>query len=91
MGYYLKKHWKINLLIAVLQILWGGVQVLLNVVMIQAGQGIFELDLSRFLFWAVVDLLLWGISSAFDVARTWAKAKMDMNNHVRLGKCLLPV
>ena len=85
MGYYLKKHWKINLLIAILQILWAGVRVLNNVVSMQVGQGLFALDLTRFLFWAAVNLLLWWTASALNVARTRAKskAKMDMNNHVR--------
>lgn len=85
MWYYFLKHWRINLLIAVLQILWGGVLVLNNVVSMQVGQGLFELNLNRFLFWSAVSLLLWGLSSALGVMRTWAKsrAKMDMNNHVR--------
>ena len=85
MGYYLKKHWKINLLIAVLQILWAGVRVLNNVVSMQVGQGLFDLNLRRFLFWSAVNLLLWGVAGALDVVRTKAKskAKMDMNDHVR--------
>ncbi len=85
MWYYLKKHWKINLFITILQILWAGVSVLLNVVSIQVGQNLFELNLNQFLSWSVVDLLLWYALSVLDTGRTRAKSRaiMDMNNHVR--------
>ncbi|MBQ7874191.1 MAG: ABC transporter ATP-binding protein [Oscillospiraceae bacterium] len=85
MFYYIKKHWKINLLIVFLQILFAGVSVLTNVVMIQMTEGIVRLDLGLFLFWMFVDLGLWILYTVFDGARSWAKskAKLLMNNEFR--------
>lgn len=85
MFYYIKKHWKINLLIVFLQITYAGISVLTNVVMIRMAEGIIKLDLDLFLFWMFVDVALWILFSVFDGARSWAKskAKLLMNNEFR--------
>lgn len=85
MIYYLKKHWGINLLIAILQIAWAGVRVLTNLAMIQIGQSVIDLNLKQFVFWLAVQTGLWIVFCLLDGIRTWAKSKatMIMNNHVR--------
>lgn len=85
MTYYLKKHWPINTLVVVLQILCAGISVVLNLVLIQATQGIFDFDMITFLKWMAVDCTLWVVYCVTDGCRIWAisKAKKTMNNHVR--------
>lgn len=85
MIYYIRKHWRINLLVAILQIAWAALQVIANVVMIQVGQSILELDMNCFLNWCMLQAVLWTLICFLQAARTWAKSKstLIMNNHVR--------
>ena len=85
MIYYLKKHWGINVLIAILQVAWAGVDVMTNVIMMRVGQSVIDLDFQQFLFWTIIDIGLWTGFCLLDGLRTWAKCKatMVMNNHVR--------
>lgn len=85
MAYYLKKHWKINLLIFVLQIAWAATMVLPNVVLMKIAEGIMDSNLKMFIFWLVVHLGIYALCSALECARGWAKSKAiwGMNNDVR--------
>lgn len=85
MRYYLKKHWKINALAVILQIICAGLTVLANLAMIELTQGIIDLDMQHFLFWICVDLGIWLVAAALDGVGNWAiaKAKRAMNNHLR--------
>ena len=85
MKYYLKKHWKINLLVIFLQIAWGALYACANVTMMQMAQAILDLDLELFVFRFAIHVSLWAVILVFDGARNWAKskAKLCMNNHVR--------
>lgn len=85
MTYYLKKHWKINLLICFLQIMWGGTLVLSNLALMQMAQGVIDRKLNYFLFWMLMDLILYFTYFLLDGARSWAKSRAirSMNNEVR--------
>lgn len=85
MGYYLKKHWKINTLAVLLQILCAGLSVLTNLAMIEMTQGLIDLDMQVFVFWITVDLGIWILMLALDGLGNWAiaKAKRAMNNRLR--------
>ena len=85
MGYYLKKHWKINTLAVLLQILCAGLSVLSNLAMIEMTQGLIDLDMRVFVFWITVDLGIWLLMLALDGVGSWtiAKAKRAMNNRLR--------
>jgi len=85
MGYYLKKHWKINTLAVLLQVICAGLTVLTNLAMIEMTQGLIELDLHCFVFWITVDLGIWLLMIVLDGAGNWAmaKAKRAMNNRLR--------
>ena len=85
MGYYLKKHWRINLPAIFLQILVSGLQVLTNLAMMEMTMGIIQLDLNLFLRWIFIDMGLWLLLCALDMLcdRTKARAKRSMNNTLR--------
>ena len=85
MFYYMKRHWKINSLAAVLGILEGGLRVYLNILMMYVFEGILSLNMERFLFWSVVELLSWGIYCGLDGLRVQVEsaANRAMNNHIR--------
>ena len=85
MSYYLKKHWKINLLVIFLQIVWGALYAGANVTMMNMMQAIMELDLELFVFRFLLHLGMWFAIIVFDGLRGWAKskAKLCMNNEVR--------
>ena len=85
MTYYLKKHWKINLLIVILQIAWAATMVIPNVVMMRLAQGIMERNATMFIFWLVVDLGIYSLCCGLECMRGWAKSKAirAMNNDVR--------
>lgn len=85
MGYYLKKHWKINTLAVLLQIICAGLSVLTNLAMIEMTQGLIDLDMQVFVFWITVDLGIWILMLALDGVGSWtiAKAKRAMNNRLR--------
>lgn len=85
MKYYIKKEWKLNLLVFLFQTIWAGISVLHNVLMMKSFQGIIEMNLRMFLFWELIDMGLWLVYLGADCARNWAKAKAkrSMNNLVR--------
>lgn len=85
MTYYLRKHWKMNLLVFLMQILWAGLIVYQNVVMIEFVQGIFEADMHRFLFWMSINIILWMGIKFVDAVRSWAKCWVirAINNDLR--------
>lgn len=85
MTYYLKKHWKINLLIVILQIVWAATMVLPNVVMMRLAQGIMDRKLEIFIFWLAVDFGIYSLCGVLECIRGWAKSKAirGMNNDVR--------
>lgn len=85
MTYYLRKHWKINLLIVILQIAWAATMVLPNVAMMKLTQGIVERQLDVFIFWTAVNLGIFSLGSVLECIRSWAKSKaiQNMNNDVR--------
>lgn len=85
MGYYLKKHWLINSAVVLLQVVWAGIAVLHNALLIVSAKQIFNMDLKGFVFWSLVDIAFWAVYIGVDYARTWvkSKAKLIMNNHIR--------
>ena len=85
MKYYLKKHWKINMLVIFFQITWGALYACANVTMMEMAQAILDMDLEEFIFRFVVHVSLWAVILIFDGARNWAKskAKLCMNNNIR--------
>lgn len=85
MKHYLYKHWKINLLVIVLQIIWGALYAYANVTMMKMMQAILDLNLNLFLFRFAIHLGMWLLIIFFDGIRNWAKskAKLRMNNEVR--------
>ena len=85
MTHYLKKHWKINLLVVLLQIAWAATMVFPNVAMMKLTQGIVERKLDVFIFWIVVDLGIYSVGCVLECIRSWAKSKaiQGMNNDVR--------
>ena len=85
MTHYLKKHWKINLLVVLLQIAWAATMVFPNVAMMKLTQGIVESKLDVFIFWIAVDLGIYSLGCVLECIRSWAKSKaiQGMNNDVR--------
>ncbi|MGN0478344.1 MAG: ABC transporter ATP-binding protein [Hominenteromicrobium sp.] len=85
MTFYLKKEWKMNLLIVLLQTVYAGLRVAQNVVLIEVFQGIIDLNLKAFLFWMTVNAAAWIVICALDGVRSWAisLAVRFMNNRVR--------
>lgn len=85
MKYYIFKHWKINLLVIVLQIAWGALYAYANVTMMRMMQAILDLNMELFVFRFAIHLGMWLMIPLFDGIRNWAKskAKFCMNNAVR--------
>lgn len=85
MMYYIKKHWKINLLIIILQIAWAATMVFPNVAMMKLTQGIVERKPDVFIFWTAVNLGIFSLGCVLECIRSWAKSKaiQNMNNDVR--------
>ena len=85
MKYYLKKHWKMNILIVFLQIAWAATAVIPNVMLIHMMQAIIELDMKAFLYWAIADMLMWFLNSALEHIRTCVKSRAiwAMNQDLR--------
>lgn len=85
MQYYLKKHWKINALIFLLQILYAASAVFPSVCMMYMTQGIIERNLKYFVFWLMLEFGVYLCMMALDILRSWAKSRAirDMNNDLR--------
>ena len=85
MKYYLKRHWKINMLIFLLTILYAGIAVVPNLTMMYMTQGIIDRRLDVFLFWMAVEFILYLLMFAISCLRVWVKSKAihSMNNDLR--------
>jgi ATP-binding cassette subfamily B protein len=85
MNYYLKKYWAVNTLAALLQITACGIQVLTSLAIMQAFQGIVELNMNRFLFWLCVDLGLYAVLCISASVQTYfqSQAIKKMNGCLR--------
>ncbi len=85
MNYYLKKHWKINSLVLIIQIAWAATMVIPNVLLMRLAQEIVNRNLKMFILWLVVDLGIYSLCGGLECLRGWAKSKAirAMNNDVR--------
>lgn len=85
MKYYLKKEWKANSLAVLLQIIFAGLCVLQNLLLIQVLQGIIDLDMHDFLRWALLDLAVCAAMCGCSVLQSRAqyRAVRFMNNRLR--------
>lgn len=85
MKYYLKKEWKANSLAVLLQIIFTGLCVLQNLLLIQVLQGIIDLDMRYFLRWALLDLAVCAAMCGCSVLQSRAqyRAVRFMNNRLR--------
>ena len=91
MAFYLRKHWKINTVILLIQIAWAATMVLPNVVMMQLAQGIVDGNLKMFVFWLVVDLGIYSLCGGLECIRGWAKSKaIPTAVHIDLPKSPSP-
>ena len=85
MTYYLKKFWKKNLTVILVQLAIYSLTASQALVQIQFFQGIIDLDLKRTLFWQAVNVIVWITFYFLQIlcARTRASATRAMNNQVR--------
>lgn len=85
MSYYLRKHWKMNLLIFLLQLISSALIINQNIVLINSVQGIFDTDLHQFYFWMIVDTVLWIVIVALRSVLKWLKSRTirSLNNDLR--------
>ncbi len=85
MGYYLKKFWALNFAAIFFCILNSVLMVVHVLMMMQMGQGLFDLDVRRFLFWMLVDTALWLVMMLANLGETYWKGRAirAMNNEVR--------
>ena len=85
MAYYLKKHWKLNILVFFIQLVWAATMVIPNVLLIQLAQEIVNRNINGFIFWLVIDFAIYSLCGGLECMRGWAKSKaiQAMNNDVR--------
>ena len=85
MTYYLKKFWKKNLAVILVQLAIYSLTASQALVQIQFFQGIVDLDLNRMLFWQAVNVIVWITFYFLQIlcARARASATRAMNNQVR--------
>lgn len=85
MFYYIRKHWAINSLVFLLQILWAAILVWQNVLFMGIFQAVIDLNFRYFAVSLLVFFASDAIGSAINIARSWAKARAIrvMNNSVR--------
>ena len=85
MNYYLNKEGKANSLAVLLQIIFAGLCVLQNLLLIQVLQGIIDLDMHDFLRWALLDLAVCAAMCGCSVlqSRAQSRAVRFMNNRLR--------
>ena len=61
MSYYLKKLWKANLIVIILQFCMHAIQASFALLMVQRVQAILDFDLYLFLFWEALHMAGWGM------------------------------
>lgn len=85
MKYYLKKFWKKNLMIILVQLVSYTLVSLQALVQIQVFQSIFVFDFSRLIFYVIVNVLVWAVFFLTQIllTRLCAKAVWAMNNQLR--------
>ena len=85
MTYYLKKFWKKNLAVILVQLAIYSLTASQALVQIQFFQGIVDLDLNRMLFWQAVNVIVWITFYFLQIlcARARASATRAMNNQIR--------
>ncbi len=85
MYFYLKKFWKDNFSAGIVQISVYGIQVSLNLILMQMFQGIIALDMYRFIFWLAVDIALWVVMLLLRSLRDFLqnRAVRKMNHQLR--------
>lgn len=85
MTYYLKKHWKLNILVFFIQLVWAATMVIPNVLLMQLAQEIVNRNINGFIFWLLIDFAIYSLCSGLECVRGWAKSKAirAMNNDVR--------
>ncbi len=85
MNHYLKKHWKINILVLIIQIAWAATMVIPNVLLMRLAQEIVNRNIKMFILWLVVDLGIYSLCGGLECLRGWVKSKAirAMNNDVR--------
>ena len=85
MSYYLKKLWKANLIVIILQFCMHAIQASFALLMVQRVQAILDFDLYLFLFWEALHMAGWGMYLFLDyLVRIFrGRAVRKMNNMVR--------
>ena len=85
MFFYLKKSWKISLLVCFFQICVWGMQAVVQILLMKSFGAAIALDLQGFIYWSIVNLLAWGIYLLFGVAQGYFQfqAIRKLNNQVR--------
>ena len=85
MSYYLKKHWKFTVLTIVLAVVLQLVQANISLLMMQMFDALLALDSRAFLFWCIVELVVWGSYSGLEVLRNWSYnyTVRKLNNSLR--------
>lgn len=85
MSYYIKKAWKINLLVCLIQLVWGTLYTLTNITMMWMADAIISKNFDAFIIRFLAHVSLWAIICVLNAVKSWAKSKamLVMNNQVR--------
>ena len=85
MSHYLKKNWKITLVVCFFQIVVWGLQAGVQLLLMQEFNAAVQFDFKAFAFWTVINLLAWGLYFAlcFALAFFQARAVRTLNNQFR--------
>lgn len=85
MSYYLKKLWKVNLVVAILQLSMYAIEASFALLAVQRVQAVLNFDLYLFLFWEALHMAGWGAYLGLDcIVRNFkGRAVRKMNNMVR--------
>ena len=85
MTYYLKKFWKKNLAVILVQLVIYSLTASQALVQIQFFQSLIDWNLNRMLFWQAVNVIVWITFNLLQIlcARVRASASRAMNNQVR--------
>ena len=85
MSHYLKKNWKITLVVCFFQIVVWGLQAGVQLLLMQEFNAAVQFDFKAFAFWTVINLLAWGLYFALCFALDFfqARAVRTLNNQFR--------
>ncbi len=85
MVYYLKKCWKENMLVILCLVVLCGLQVGVNLMMMQAFQGIIDRNAQRFLVWTLLLVAVWFVIQGLASVETFLRCRVIriMNNAIR--------